>query len=156
VVPVANSQLANPWKDLWNGDLTITPKIIAEDFVAHAAPLTGSGAGEIHGREALNAWVNGIHAVLPDLAFTIEVGPITDKDYLVVLWRARGTYGGGFPGASTSAVGRKITFTGTDTLRIVNGKIAEYWANADSLLFVQQLGLREVPGAMAAWSPPNP
>jgi hypothetical protein len=51
------------------------------------------------------------------------------------------------PGASTSTVGRKVTFTGTDTLRIVNGKIAEYWANADSLLFVQQLGLSEVPAA---------
>jgi hypothetical protein len=86
---VSNSQFANPWKDLWNGDLTITPKFIAENFVAHAAPLTGSGPGEIHGRDALNAWVTGIHSVLPDLAFTIEVGPITDKDYLVVRWRAR-------------------------------------------------------------------
>jgi hypothetical protein len=46
---VTSSQLANPWKDLWNGDLTITPKIISQEFVAHAAPLTGSGAGEIHG-----------------------------------------------------------------------------------------------------------
>jgi predicted ester cyclase len=143
---VTNSQFANPWKDLWSGDLTITPKIIAEDFVAHAAPLTGSGPAEIHGRDALNASANGIHSVLPNLAFTIGVGPITDTDYLVVRWRARGTYGGGFPGASTSAVGRKVTFTGTDTLRIVNGKTAEYWANADSLLFVQQLGLSEVPG----------
>jgi predicted ester cyclase len=122
-------------------------QIIAEDFVAHAVPLTGSGAGEIHGRDALNAWVSGIHSVLPDLAFTVEVGPITDKDCLVVRWRARGTYGGGFPGASTSAVSRKVTFTGTDTLRIVDSKIAEYWANADSLLFVQQLGLSEVPGS---------
>ena len=75
--------------------------------------------------------------------------PITDNGYLVVRWRAHGTYGGG-PGASTSAVGRKVTFTGTDTLRIVNGQIAEYWANADSLLFVQQLGSSEVPGATAA------
>jgi hypothetical protein len=31
---VSNSQFANPW----NGDLTIMPKIIAENFVAHAAP----------------------------------------------------------------------------------------------------------------------
>jgi predicted ester cyclase len=145
-----HSQLANPWKDLWNGDLTITPQIISEDFVAHAAPLTGSGSGEIHGRDALNAWVGGIHSVLPDLAFTIEVGPISNKDYLVVRWRAHGTYGGGFPGASGSAVGREVTFTGTDTLRIVNGQIAEYWANADSLLFVQQLGVSKVPGAAQA------
>jgi hypothetical protein len=52
---------------------------------------------------------------------------------------------GGLPGASPDAVGREITFTGTDTLRIADGKLAEYWANADSLLFFQQLGIREVP-----------
>jgi predicted ester cyclase len=141
----SNAALAEPWKELWNGDLTVTDKIIAEDFVAHAAPLTGTGSDLIRGREALNGWVSGIHAILPDLSFEIEVGPIADDDHMVVRWKARGTYGGGFPGASPDAVGREITFTGTDTLRIADGKLAEYWANADSLLFFQQLGIREVP-----------
>ena len=141
----ANAALANPWKDLWNGDLAVTNKIIAEDFVAHAAPLTGTGTDEIHGRDALNQWVSGIRAILPDLSFVMDVGPITDDDYLVLRWKAQGTYGGGFPGAAPDAVGRHVAFTGTDTLRIVDGKLAEYWANADSLLFFQQLGIREVP-----------
>ncbi len=145
-----NAALAIPWRDLWNGDLAITDKIIAKDFTAHAAPLTGAGAPEIHGREALNKWISDIHAVLPDLTFTIEVGPITDRDYLVVRWGARGTYRGGFPGASPEAIGRKIAFTGTDTLRVAGGMLAEYWANADSLLFIQQLGLSKVPGATRA------
>ena len=65
--------------------------------------------------------------LLPDLDFTIEVGPITTDQYLIVRWKARGHYGGGFPGASPDAVGREIVFTGTDTLRIENGKLAEYW-----------------------------
>jgi hypothetical protein len=43
------------------------------------------------------------------------------------------------------AVGREVIFTGTDTLRVAGGQLAEYWANADSLLFFQQLGVREVP-----------
>jgi hypothetical protein len=60
-------------------------------------------------------------------------------------WKARGTYQGGFPGAPSEAVGQEVSFTGTDTLRIADGKLAEYWANADSLLFFQQLGVREVP-----------
>ena len=50
---VANAAPATPWRDMWNGDLALTDEIIAEDFVAHAAPLTGAGADEIHGREAL-------------------------------------------------------------------------------------------------------
>jgi hypothetical protein len=66
------------------GDLSLTEKIIAEDFVAHAAPLTGTGTDQVRGREALNGWVSGIHAVLADLAFAIEVGPITDEEHMVV------------------------------------------------------------------------
>ena len=102
----ANAALAEPWKDLWNGDLSLTDKIIAEDFVAHAAPLTGTGSDQIRGRQALNGWVSGIHAILPDLAFVIEVGPITDDEHMVVRWKARGTYRGGFPGAPAEAAGR--------------------------------------------------
>ena len=142
-----NATLAEPWRQLWNGDLSITDTIIAEDFVAHAAPITGVGEGEIHGREALNQWVGGINTLLPDLNFEITVGPIATDEYLVVRWKARGTYGGGYPGASDDAVGSVIAFTGTDTLRVIDGMLAEYWANADSLLFVQQLGVKEVPGS---------
>jgi hypothetical protein len=47
----SNAALAEPWKQLWNGDLTVTDKVIADDFVAHAAPLTGTGSDLMHGRE---------------------------------------------------------------------------------------------------------
>ena len=49
------------------------------------------------------------------------------------------------PRRAAEAAGRELTFTGTDILRIADGKLAEYWANADSLLFFQQLGVREIP-----------
>ena len=81
------------------------------------------------------------------MTFTIEVGPITDEEHMVVRWQAHGTYSGGFPGASSEAAGRTLTFTGTDILRTADGQLVEYWANADSLLFFQQLGVREVPTA---------
>jgi hypothetical protein len=142
---MSNAALAEPWKDLWNGDLSLTDTIIAADFVAHAAPLTGIGSDEVRGREALNGWISGIHAVLADLSFVIQVGPISDQEYLVLRWQACGRYRGGFPGAAPDAAGREVTFTGTDTLRVAGGQLAEYWANADSLLFYQQLGIREVP-----------
>jgi len=106
-------------------------------------PRPGS-APRSHGR-ALKGWISGIHAVLPDLTFVIEVGPITDDEHLVVRWKAQGTYRSGFPGAPAEAIGRHVSFTGADILRIADGKLAEYWANTDSLLFFQQLGIREVP-----------
>jgi steroid delta-isomerase-like uncharacterized protein len=141
----ADIMLAAQWKNLWNGDLGIADQIIAEDFVVHAAPLTGTGPDEIRGRDALKAWISGIHTVLTDLTFTIDVGPIADDEHLVVRWKADGTYRGGFPGAAPEAAGRELSFTGADILRIADGKLAEYWANADSLLFFQQLGIREIP-----------
>lgn len=141
----ANAALAEPWRLLWNGDLSLTEQIIHPDFVAHAAPITGGAAGDMRGRETLNGWVSGINKLIPDLDFQLDVGPITDGPYLVVRWKAQGTYGGGFPGTSPDAVGRTVTFYGTDTLRVEDGKLIEYWANADSLWFVQQLGVAQVP-----------
>ncbi|MEU0250889.1 ester cyclase [Streptomyces sp. NPDC006235] len=53
-------------------------------------------------------------------------------------WTAAGTYAGGFPGAKTQP-GTDVTFTGTDTLRIKNGKFVEYWLNSDTLQLLTQL-----------------
>lgn len=142
-----NTALAAFWKDLWNGDLDLAGQIIAEDFVAHAAPFTGTGPDTLHGRDALTAWIAGTHAILAPLSFTAQVGPIVSGEYFAVRWEARGTYNGGFPGAAPQAVGRKIVFTGTDILRVASGLLAEYWVNSDGLLFLQQLGVQELPGA---------
>ena len=87
--------------------------------------------------------------MLLGLKFHVQVGPIADADHFVVRWSASGVYQGGFPGSSGRSIGAAVSFTGTDTLRIVDSKVAEYWANADSLLFVQQLDVAEVPGTRA-------
>lgn len=126
------------------GDLGLADERIAPDFLVHAAPLTGSGSDAMRGRDTLKQWIGGIRASLPDLRFSIEVGPIANQGFFSVRWRVEGTYAGGFPGASEGAVGRPIKFTGTDTLRIDAGTLAEYWANSDTLLVVQQLGM--IPG----------
>jgi len=137
--------LAEPWRLLWNGDISLTDQIIHEDWLAHAAPITGGPAGEMSGRRTLDEWVTGINTLFPDLDFAFNVGPIVDGDFLVIRWKARGTYAGGFPPASPDAVGRVMTFYGTDTLRVRDGQLAEYWANADSLWLLQQLGVDRVP-----------
>ena len=51
---------------------------------------------------------------------------LTGNERTVVPRRASGTYHGGFPGASSDAVGGVITFTATDTLRIGDGQVVEY------------------------------
>ncbi len=137
-------QLAQSWADIWNGNLKLVDEVIGEDFTSHAAPLLGGAAGDSGGPQALKQWVAGIHSLFKDLTFTLNLGPIVKDPYFILRWRARGTYSGGIQGTD-SAIGNVITFFGTDTLRIADGRIREYWANADSLWFVQQLGLKEVP-----------
>ena len=134
-------QIVNDWVTLWNGDLSITDRIIAADFASHAAPLTGGEPGDPVGRNALTDWVSGIHAVLRDLRFTVQLGPFRDGDMVILRWHATGTYIGGIPNAAGPA-GTPVTFSGTDTLRLDDDQhIAEYWANADSLWFAQQLNI---------------
>lgn len=134
-----------PWAALWNGDLDQTGRIIAPDFVAHAAPITGVGPEEMHGRGTLRGWIGGARAAFPDMRFETKVGPFADGDFVIGRWQARGTYVGGIPGASDEAVGAVVSFTGTDIWRVAGGLIAEYWANADSLSFMQQIGAVPTP-----------
>lgn len=117
--------LTDAWIRLWNNDLTVADTIVAPDFVAHAAPLTG-GSDEIHGRDGLTEWIAGSHSTIKELTFAVEIGPLVDRDYVVLRWRATG-------------VG--VNFTGTDILLLKDGVIVEYWLNADSLQLAQQLGL---------------
>lgn len=134
--------LVDSWAVIWNGDLSRVDESVHQSFVAHAAPLLGGAPSDTAGREHLIDWVNNTHAVLSDLNFTIQVGPIIDGPFVALRWHAVGTYQGGIPGASTAADGRSIEFFGTDTLRIVDRLIVEYWANADSLWAAQQLGVK--------------
>lgn len=138
----SNTSLAEPWRQLWNGDLTRLDALVAEDILIHAVLVGGTGDGTLRGRTALGGWIAGLHAVMDGLAFAIEVGPIADADHLVIRWRAHGTYRGGFPGTPMDAVGCEVDFTGTDILRVAYGVLAEYWVNSDMLLLMQQLGMR--------------
>jgi predicted ester cyclase len=132
--------LWNRWSDLWNGDLALADQIIAPDFVAHFVPLTG-GIGNVHGPHDLQQWIRTAQGLLPDLSFMVHVGPIIDGNMVVGRWNAIGTYQGSLPGTPASVIGKRVTFTGTDILRVENGQFVEYWANADSLDLMQQLGV---------------
>jgi hypothetical protein len=47
-----------------------------------------------------------IHAVVPDPAFVIDVGPITDDEHLVCGGRSKAATRRGLPGAPAEAVGQ--------------------------------------------------
>jgi len=131
-------QLVDSWLALWNGDYAQAERIIAPQFRLHAAMMDGGDGSAVDSSTALVGWISATRGAMPDLTFTVEVGPIIDGDHVVVRWRAQATYAGGMPGAQ-APIGTKVDFTGTDILRIVDGKIAEYWVNSDTLLLLTQL-----------------
>jgi hypothetical protein len=45
-------------------------------------PAERNRTDQFHGRQPLNEWINGIHAIVPDLSFVLDVGPIADEQHL--------------------------------------------------------------------------
>jgi len=99
-------------------------ELAAPEFTVHAALIDGSPSSALRGPEGLAAMIAQIRGAFPDLTFTTEVGPLREGDFLIGRWRADGHYVGGFPGA-TAAVGTPVAFTGTDILRLRDGRLAE-------------------------------
>lgn len=123
-------EIAQRWMALWNGDLSELETLIASEIVVHAAVIGRLDTGPLVGREALRDWITAAHGMLPAVRFSIEVGPIADGEMMVVRWRGKGSHGAA-----------DIDFTGTDTLRIKDGRIGELWTNADTMLMLQQAGM---------------
>ncbi|UXX91834.1 ester cyclase [Streptomyces sp. AD2-2] len=126
------------WLRLWNGDYDQAPGIISPAFRVHAALIDGGDGSAIRGADGLVAWIKQTRAAFPDLRFTEQVTPLIDGRHASVRWTATGTYAGGFPGAKAEP-GTVITFTGTDTLRMRDGRFVEYWVNTDTLQLLTQL-----------------
>lgn len=128
------------WLKLWNGDLNIADDLISPQFTAHFAPMSPN-QGEVSGPEALKQWIQGARAAFTDSQFVTEVGPIADEGLIAGRWIFRGNFQGGIPGASPQSVGQSIQYYGIDILRVVDGKIVEYWLCADTLHLLQQIGV---------------
>ncbi|MFD4879389.1 ester cyclase [Streptomyces sp. NPDC058420] len=126
------------WLRLWNGDYDRASGIISPAFRVHAALLDGGDGSAIRGVDGLVAWIKQTRAAFPDLRFTEQVTPLIDGRHASVRWTATGTYAGGFPGAKAEP-GTVVTFTGTDTLRMRDGRFVEYWVNTDTLQLLTQL-----------------
>jgi predicted ester cyclase len=88
-------------------------------------------------REEYKQFLTDFLAAIPG-QFTIE-DLIAEGDKVVVRYTFRGTHQGQWRGVSPS--GKAVTFTGTQTYRFAEGKVAEIWANNDVFSLVQQLGL---------------
>jgi predicted ester cyclase len=78
----------------------------------------------------------------PDYRLTIE-DQIAEGDRIATVWTGSGTHQGEWksPAGSVAPTGRQVTWTGTTTLRLSEGKISDVIASSwDHLGILQQLG----------------
>ena len=128
------------WLDLWNGDFDVAARLVSPNFVAHFPP-TGSTPVEVRGPEGITAGIQQFASAFSEYAFTTVVGPIADDGTLAGRWSCRGVYNGGIPGSSPDMVGKEVVFEGADFLRVEGGQLVEYWLSADTLTYLQLVGL---------------
>ncbi len=98
------------------------------------------------GRADIKAFMTDFRAAFPDLQFGATAELIAEGDYVVGQWKGGGTHSGPafsdfLAGALPAATGRKMLFTGTTVLKVVNGKIVEEIGLDDGVAALTQLGL---------------
>jgi steroid delta-isomerase-like uncharacterized protein len=89
-------------------------------------------------RQAISAFLNAY----PDSRFSID-DVIAEGDTVVIRHSLRGTHQAAFQ--DIPPTGKQVKVGGIATFRVVNGKIAETWLDADILGMLQQLGAIPAP-----------
>ena len=127
------------WGNPWN------PKII-DELAAPDMLLQYSLHAPRRGRTDVRDFMNGFRAAFPDLNFCGTADLIAEGDYVVAQWEGGGTHSGPafsdfLAGGLPAATGRKLHFTGTTVLKVVNGKIVQEIGLDDGVAALTQLGL---------------
>jgi steroid delta-isomerase-like uncharacterized protein len=133
-----NDQLNERWVQAFNDqDWAAEAACRTLDYSAHMQGAPGSldSAGWA-------SFMSMFATAFPDVRITI-VASISQGDTVASRWTMTGTHGGDFLGIP--ATGREINMNGIDFSRVVDGKIAEHWAQYDIAGVLRQLGALPAP-----------
>ena len=108
------------------------------------------------GRDDIKAFITDFRTAFPDLNFWGTADLIADGDYVVGQWEGGGTHTGPafrdfLIGGLPAATGRKLHFTGTTVLKVVNGKIVQEIGLDDGVAALTQLGLMNVAASASVY-----
>jgi len=121
-----NRNVAQQWlMDLWSkGNLDIADKVVATDYTRHDREFP------LKGPEAYKRFIKTFREFFIDMEFA-EDHIVAEGEKVFVRWKARAFLKNGKQGE----------ISGTDLLRIVDGKIVESWPLFDALSLMRQMGL---------------
>ena len=136
-----NKAVSRRWIQVFNErDDAAEADVREPDYIAHApeslepAPL---------GSEAWTRFLSGFVEGFPDLRLTVE-DAVGEGDLVAQRVHFEGTHTGEFQGLPPTQ--RKVSFSGLELNRFVDGRVAEHWFQLDALALLQQLGLVVIPG----------
>ena len=107
-------------------------QVIATDCVLHEP-----GGVDIVGLEAMKALWQVAYAALKNMNAT-TLAEISEGDIYMTLLTMEATYEGEYLGQQIAGV--PVRFNQVETMRIVDGKIVEWWVGFDRLWMSEQLG----------------
>lgn len=123
--------------EIWSqGRLELVDQLYSDDYVDHVN--RGPEPETVRGTEGMKAAVTMFRKAFPDLQYTVEE-TMAERDLVMTRFSANGTHQGEFMGAPPS--GKRVTYTGIDINRIVDGRIVESWVQYDALGLLEQLRL---------------
>ena len=136
-----NKAVSRRWIEVFNArDDDGEADVRGPEYLAHApaslepAPLDS---------EAWTRFLAGFVEGFPDLRLTVE-NAVGEGDLVAQRVHFEGTHTGEFQGLPPTH--RKVSFSGLELNRFVDGRVAEHWFQLDALSLLQQLGLVVVPG----------
>jgi predicted ester cyclase len=139
-----NKAVVGRWfTDFWGKDVNLA---IVDEIAAPDMLLKYSLHAPRHGRNDIKAFMTDFRAAFPDLNFWGAADLIAEGDYVVGQWEGGGTHTGPafkdfLVGSLPAATGRKMRFTGTTVLKVIDGKITEEVGLDDGVTALTQLGL---------------
>lgn len=115
------------------GQLNVIDEICAQNFVDHTAP-----AGLPSGRAGVKMQFSTMRNAFPDMKATIHE-QIAEGEMVANRKTVQGTHRGEFMGIAPT--GNVVSFEVIDVIRLVDGKIVEYWNSTDRIGLMRQLGV---------------
>lgn len=131
-----HKQLLSDYLEVWNGDFSKLT-VVSESVTVYDPSAPG---GEVHGRDALEAFLRELRAGFPDFQLTIDVMLVSD-DVVMGEWTFTGTHDGEFNDIPPTE--REIELTGMEKILIADSKVEEHRIYYNLQELSKQLGLTE-------------
>jgi predicted ester cyclase len=139
-----NKAIVGRWfTDFWGKNVKLS---VVDELAAPNMLLKYSLHEPRRGRQDIKAFMTDFRAAFPDLNFWGTTDLIAEGDYVVGQWEGGGTHTGPafddfLVGSLPAATGRKMRFTGTTVLKVLDGKIVDELGLDDGVTALTQLGL---------------